>query len=981
MPHSRTVVSMAPTDRLVGQSPAIQTLRTQICHLAAFDGIGKPDVPTVLLQGETGTGKGMVARVIHDSGPRARGPFIEVNCAAIPDALLEAELFGFEAGAFSDAKRPKPGLFEAASGGTLFLDEIEALPLALQGKLLMAVEGKRVRRLGAVTERSVDVKLIAATQVELSGQVTAGRFRADLYHRLAVVVLELPPLRARGKDILVLAQHFLRRYAAAHGVSPKRLSGAAEAWLQAYDWPGNVRELSHLVERVTLLSAEAIIDPDTLVRLSLPRVMAPPPRGGTAAPEAGVPLGDAAQIRQALQQTRGNVLQAARLLGLNRSTLRYRMIRHVLGSIRGGKAPTQRAARGDGAMSQRDGERGGDPVEAPELTASWEQKLVAVLAIDLSVPMATGPAVLPYDPWAVARRWEQAIAEKVLGFGGVLLQRATPPLIAAFGLLEALEQLPQRAVQATMAIRQLVAEAQSTDGREPVPEVRQAIHLCTVLVEQQGHELPAQSPVVRAMPSIAVRLLGHAGPGEVLVCSQLGQMVSGWCELQAREMPLEVGTPHRLRAFSVGGVVPRRSPLAGLGVRALSPFVGRERELATLRELLAQVGESRGQVVGILGEPGVGKSRLLHEFRQLLTGQRVTYLQGHCLSYGSTVPYLPVLDLLRDHCGITEADSPEAIVEKVRFGLQEVGMEPDEWAPCLLHLLRVATGTALLAELSLEMLQAWTFEALRQMSRLSSRQRPLILAVEDLQWIDQTSEDFLASLVERMGGARILLLATYRPEYRPPWLGKSYVAQLVLSPLAPQDSLHLVRAVLQTDQVPSHVVRAILAKAEGNPFFLEEIVQTLVEQGGTEIQLPPTLQVVLDARVDRLPAEAKALLQTLAVFGEECSFSLLTKVVDQPEGELQRVLTYLQAAEFIYEQPGVREPKYTFKHALMQDVAYASLPWERRRGLHERAAQAIEALFHDRLAEHYRELAHHYRRSGNTARAVGYLQQAGQQTV
>jgi two-component system response regulator AtoC len=207
--YSRPGVPTTRTDQLVGQSPVIHALRMQIRHLAAFDQVGKAEVPTVLLQGETGTGKGLVARVIHDSGPRARGPFIEVNCAAIPETLLEAELFGFEAGAFSDAKRPKPGLFEAASGGALFLDEIDALPLVLQSKLLTALEGKRVRRLGAVAERAVDVKLIAATQVELSGQVSAGRFRADLYHRLAVIVLEVPPLRTRGQDILVLAEHFL----------------------------------------------------------------------------------------------------------------------------------------------------------------------------------------------------------------------------------------------------------------------------------------------------------------------------------------------------------------------------------------------------------------------------------------------------------------------------------------------------------------------------------------------------------------------------------------------------------------------------------------------------------------------------------------------------------------------------------------------------------------------------------------------------
>src|ERR671923_1334351 len=190
-----------PTDRLLGRPPAMGALRAQIRHLAAFDTVGSPHAPTVLLQGETGTGKGLVARVIHNSGPRAQGPFIDVNCAAIPEMLLEAELFGFEAGTFTDAKRAKPGLWEAASGGTLFLDEVAELPLPLQSKLLKVIEDKRVRRLGAVSERAVDVKLIAATQAELSRLVQAGRVRADLYHRLSVVLLRVPPLRERRNDI------------------------------------------------------------------------------------------------------------------------------------------------------------------------------------------------------------------------------------------------------------------------------------------------------------------------------------------------------------------------------------------------------------------------------------------------------------------------------------------------------------------------------------------------------------------------------------------------------------------------------------------------------------------------------------------------------------------------------------------------------------------------------------------------------------
>jgi two-component system, NtrC family, response regulator AtoC len=205
MARPHLISSVHPTERLVGQAPAIVALRAHIRQLVTFDTLDNPVVPTVLLQGETGTGKGLVARVMRESGPRAEGPFVEVNCAAIPEALLEAELFGFEAGAFTDAKRAKPGLWEAASGGILFLDEIDALPLMLQSKLLTVIEAKHVRRLGAVVKHPVDVKLITATQADLQACVSEGRFRADLYHRLAVVFLEVPPLRKRGADVVLPA--------------------------------------------------------------------------------------------------------------------------------------------------------------------------------------------------------------------------------------------------------------------------------------------------------------------------------------------------------------------------------------------------------------------------------------------------------------------------------------------------------------------------------------------------------------------------------------------------------------------------------------------------------------------------------------------------------------------------------------------------------------------------------------------------------
>jgi DNA-binding NtrC family response regulator len=403
MAHARPAVPPDPLNRLVGQSPAIEALRTQIRHLAPFDIIGHPAVPTVLLQGETGTGKGLVARTMHDSGPRAPGPFIDVNCAAIPDTLLEAELFGYEAGAFSDAKRPKVGLFETASGGTLFLDEIDALPVGLQGKLLTAIEAKRVRRLGAVRDHAVDFKLIAATQAGLQAFVQAGRFRADLYHRLAVVVLGLPPLRARGEDILLLARAILQEYAAAHRVRPKRLNLAAEAWLQDYAWPGNVRELRHVLERVTLLHPADLIDPQTLERWCLP--VLPTPVVPEMHPAEGEPRDEVARIQEALQRSGGKVVPAARLLGLTRGALRHRLLHYGLGprgaAVRPRGAPTRPAG-----VAQPPGEVTATPPhgESPTPPPYEEQKPVVVLAIDLTFPVSMGPEARSYEPWTVARR-------------------------------------------------------------------------------------------------------------------------------------------------------------------------------------------------------------------------------------------------------------------------------------------------------------------------------------------------------------------------------------------------------------------------------------------------------------------------------------------------------------------------------------------------------------------------------------------------
>ncbi len=327
-----------PFADVVGRSPAMHAVLEQARHVAELD-----ETPPVLITGETGTGKGLVARTIHASGPRSSKPFIDVNCTALPASLMESELFGHERGAFTDAKESRLGLFEAAEGGFIFLDEIGDVELALQGKLLKAIEERVVRRVGGVRDRKIDVRILAATNRDLEREAERDRFRKDLYFRLAVILLHLPPLRERGDDVLLLADHYLARFSAKYGRQVRRLSADAQGELLRYPWPGNVRELSHVIERGVLWSQGAELAPEHL-GLSQPGTApspAPPAddrRADTPAPPAGPAASgqpsmtldqwERQLLEQALRDTGGNQTRAAQKLGISRDTLRYRMKKH-----------------------------------------------------------------------------------------------------------------------------------------------------------------------------------------------------------------------------------------------------------------------------------------------------------------------------------------------------------------------------------------------------------------------------------------------------------------------------------------------------------------------------------------------------------------------------------------------------------------------------------------------------------------------------
>jgi DNA-binding NtrC family response regulator len=315
---------------ILGNSTALRSVLDQVRQIAALD-----ETPPVLITGETGTGKGLIARTLHNSGPRAAKPFIDVNCTTLPPNLMEAELFGYERGAFTDAKESKIGLFEAAEGGFIFLDEIGDLELSLQGKLLRAIEERTLRRVGGIRDRKIDVRILAATNRNLEKEVQLNRFRSDLYFRLAVILLHLPALRDRGEDALILAEHFIRRFSSKYGKDVRRIDASAREVLLHYPWPGNVRELSHVIERAVLWSQGSTLNVEHL-SVTAPMGVVPDEVQGSAVEVDTQPV-DAApaasdlteversMIERAMREAGGNQTRAARRLGISRDTLRYRL--------------------------------------------------------------------------------------------------------------------------------------------------------------------------------------------------------------------------------------------------------------------------------------------------------------------------------------------------------------------------------------------------------------------------------------------------------------------------------------------------------------------------------------------------------------------------------------------------------------------------------------------------------------------------------
>lgn len=943
-----------PFSELLGESPAIEAVRDTIRRLLSRPFSGRRP-PAILLEGETGSGKGLVARVLHRAGPRAGRAFVPLNCAAIPETLLESELFGYERGAFTDARRAKPGLFQTAHQGTIFLDEVGLLPEPLQAKLLTVIEARTVRRLGGTHPEPADAWIVSATNENLRTAIAERRFREDLFHRLAVVSLRLPPLRERGRDVILLAQHLLARVCADYGLPPKTLSPEAQRRLLAHEWPGNVRELSNVLERVALLSDGPEVGADAL-DLSTggpPTVASAPGASGGAAPAAPAPsptgsLDDAVRehLRATLSQTGWNISRTAAMLGITRNTVRARIeklgLRPDTLPDAGRRAGNRRAASPATPEAR--------PLPAATVPSSsairWDSRRVTLLR-----------AVLD---WSDAGSALDVVLDKLKSFGARIDELSPTSVGAVFGL-EPIEDAPRRAAHAAMAMQN--AAARGRDG-EPFT-VTTAIHVGQVQVGQFGGEAHIDATAKRAEWLVLDPLLAAARPGSIVASSAAVPFLARRFGLERHESGSRAF--HYLRGREG----------RGLGLEGeMAGFVGRRQELDLLASRLASARAGRSQIVGVVGEAGIGKSRLLYEFRQALRGERVTYVEGHCLSYGTSIPFLPVLEVLRAACLIRESDPPAAVAAKLEKALARVGIEPEAALPFLLRFVGIREGTESLDGFRSDSLQVRTTQILRQMCIGAARERPLVIAIEDVHWMDASSEA-LAEMIQTLEGVPLLLIVTYRPGYWPQSLERTHLTQIALQPLGPEDSRSVLSGFLSRERLAEPVCERIVTKAEGNPLFLEELARTVREQSGPseEITVPDTVEEVLRARINRLPDRERRLLQSAAAIGKTAPIEVLAALAGAREEELRLLLNRLRAAEFLYEVGA--EGQYTFKHALTHEVAYGGIPPAERRETHARIAAVIEQINPERLADHVERLAHHSRRGELWDKALEYAHRAG----
>jgi len=619
-----------------------------------------------------------------------------------------------------------------------------------------------------------------------------------------------------------------------------------------------------------------------------------------------------------------------------------------------------------------------------------ERKQVTVLFADLKGSMEL---LADRDPEEARRLLDpvlELMMEAVHRYEGTVNQVMGDGIMALFGAPLAHEDHAVRACYAALRMQESVKKyneaVQQTEG---VPiQIRVGLNSGEVVVRSIGSDLRIDYTAVGQSTHLAARMEQLADPGSILLTADTLRLTEGYVDVRPLGPMRVKGLEVSVDVHELVGAGPVRSRFQATAARGLSHFVGRWAEMEGLLRALTLVGEGRGQVVAVVGDAGVGKSRLIHELTRSDRLQEWLILEAGSVSYGRATSYLPVIDLLRKYFGISGRDAQRGILEKVTGKLLERALERD--LPALLSLLDVPVEEVEWQRLDPLQRRRHTLEAVKRLLVRESARQPVLVIFEDLHWVDGESQSLLDALVEGLPALRLLLLVTYRPEYAHGWGAKACYTQIRLDPLPAESASELLQALLGAHPTVAALKPLLLERTGGNPFFLEESVRTLVElraligergayrldRPSETIQVPATVQAILAARIDRLDPTAKGLLQAAAVVGKDVPSSVLQAIADLPDHELREAISRLQYAAFVYEAKLFPDPEYTFTHALTHDVAYGSVLIARRRALHGRIVDTIETLSADRVIEHAAQLAHHALRGEQWERALLYARQA-----
>ncbi|MFZ0680031.1 adenylate/guanylate cyclase domain-containing protein, partial [Candidatus Binatus sp.] len=633
--------------------------------------------------------------------------------------------------------------------------------------------------------------------------------------------------------------------------------------------------------------------------------------------------------------------------------------------------------------------------DTPAENLEGERKTVTALFADIKGSTELEQDLDPEEARAIVDPALKLMIDAVQRYDGYVVQSTGDGIFALFGAPVAHEDHPQRALYSALRMQEELRRYSTrlvAGGGNPL-QCRVGVNTGEVVVRSisTGGGHTEYTPIGHTT-NLASRMQAVAPIGSIAVAEPTRKLCEGYFALKPIGPTRVKGLSEPVNVFEVIGLGPLRTRLQRSAGRGLTKFVGRDAEMTAIARAAEHAKVGHGQIVAAIAEAGTGKSRLFLEFKaKSQSGWMV--LEAFSVSHGKASAYLPVLDLLHTYFKITSDDHPRARREKVTGRVLTLDRTFEDALPYLFVLLGIVEGDDPLAQMDGQIKKRRTLDAIKRILLRESLNQPLMVMFEDLHWIDEQTQELLNLLADAIANAKILLLVNYRPEYSHQWNSKTIYTQLRLDPLGKESADEMLSALLGDGKDLVPLKRVIIERTEGNPFFMEETVQVLLDEGSLvhngsitrltrplgDLKIPPTVQGILAARIDRLSAESKDLLQTLAVFGREFSLSLIRAVVPKSDDELSRMLNDLQLGEFIYEQPAVGDVEYTFKHALTHDVAYNSVLIERRKLLHERVGSAMETSFAQSIDDHLSQLAYHYGRSANVRKALEYLGLAGRQ--